>query len=60
MDMGSQTHRYIGFAIREEQAAARAASPESARLHRALAEMYRHEAAKVEAAEPPLRIVRFG
>lgn len=48
MSFTAITDHHEAAATREDEAAIRASSPEIARLHNALADMHRHEAAKKE------------
>ena len=57
MDYELRTERYEQSAIREDNAAAHATSQESARVHQALAEMYRHEAAKSKSLHVFLKLI---
>ncbi len=59
MSDDARVSQYEQSAKREEDAAACATTRESARLHQALAEMYRHEAAKMQSVRRALHIA-FG
>jgi hypothetical protein len=50
---------YEASALREEEAGQRAATEDSARVHRALAKLFRYEATKIGAVESVLKMA-FG
>ena len=56
MNYRAKLAHYQSSASREEEAAARAATTASAGIHRALADMYRREAAKIDAVREVIRL----
>lgn len=59
MDHEARMEQYELCARREDDAARNAISKESARLHLALADMYRHEAAKMHSVRKALRVAFY-
>lgn len=59
MNYVSKRQQYEASALREEDAAASAITKESARIHAALAALYRHEAAKMRSVGRALSVA-FG
>jgi hypothetical protein len=59
MDRERRIEGYERALLREEDAAASATTRESARIHSALAEMYRHEIAKMDTVRRTLQVA-FG